>query len=530
MRATLGCMIGLMGLLALVLALGTGEVYRRLALDGQRAMLANLARLKADELLVDLEYRSRDLGLALQRDPVFQRAFAARHTAALARRLDRAFHPPADGAVTIELEKLLIYDAAFHPIAASGNGERGIEAGASVCPRLIDRAQARRGAERLQTISELCQWRGRPYFSALVPVGSPQPAGYVEVITDPRRALVPVASQLGMPLKLSSADDVSWYKSSDWPAPNQMATALIADYVLQAHSGEPVMRIAVANDMESLFTLLTRTRYLVMAIVGVVTLLAVLIALVVLDKTALVPLQRLTRQLRLVPRGRTHLGAQVPVAGISEIRELGRDFNHMTSELKRLYETLARMALTDALTGLPNRARFHELLQRHARDPARRPFTLLLMDLDRFKGVNDNLGHQVGDQLLQEVSARLEGVLRTSDVVVRLNTHPAALVDGEMIARVGGDEFAAILPGVGSEEAAATVARKLLDAMKPPFIVGGHRFEISVSIGAALFPLHGDDEQLLMRRADVAMYHAKNHRRGFALFQADQEQQRLLLE
>lgn len=529
MRATLGLTIGLMGLLALALALATGEVYRRLTLDSQRAALTSLTQLKATELLADLEHRSRDLGLSLQSEPAFRRAFAARRTASLRRQLDSQFHQYFVTAEMIKLEKLILYDQAFDPVVLSSQGEPGIDTGRAVCPALIDRARSRQGAERLQVISELCRSRGRPYFSVLVPLGGLRLAGYVEVVSDPYRALLPIASQLGMPLKLSSVDREALYKSPDWPPPDQMSRALVAEHVLHADSGEPVLRIAVMNDMEALVAMLARTRYLVMAIAGAVTLLAVLVAFVVLDKTALVPLQNLTRQLRLVPRSRTHLGEQVQVGGISEIRELGRDFNQMTSELKRLYETLAHMALTDALTGLPNRARFYEFLQQHARHPARHPFALLIMDLDRFKGVNDGLGHHVGDQLLQEVSARLEGVLRASDVVVRLDGHPAALLESEMIARLGGDEFAVILPTVATEEAAATVARKLLNAMKPPFIIDGHRFEIGMSVGATLFPLHGDDELQLMRRADAAMYHAKNNRQGFAFYQSDQEQQRLLL-
>lgn len=530
MRTTLGLTIGLMGLLALALALATGEVHRRLTLDSQRAALANLTQLKASELLGDLEHHSRDLGLALQNEPAFQHAFAARRTASLVRQLNGQFHQRFVTMEMIKLEKLILYDAAFQPVALSWEGEPGIQPGERVCPALIDRARGRQDAERLQVISELCRWRGRPYFSVVVPIGGLRLAGYVEVISDPSHALLPIASQLGMPLRLSSVDRLALYKSPDWPPRDQMSKALVAEHVLHADSGEPVLRIAVMNDIEVLVGLLARTRYLVMAIAGAITLLAVLVAFVVLDKTALVPLQNLTRQLRLVPRSRAHLGKPVPVGGISEIRELGRDFNQMTSELKRLYETLAHMALTDALTGLPNRARFYEFLQQHTRDSARLPFALLLMDLDRFKGVNDGLGHHVGDQLLQEVGARLEGVLRASDLVMRLDGHPAALMDGEMIARLGGDEFAALLPGVATEEAAATVAHKLLNAMKPPFIIDGHRFQIGMSVGATLFPLHGEDESQLMRRADAAMYHAKNNRRGFSFYKTDQEQQRLLLE
>jgi GGDEF domain-containing protein len=144
------------------------------------------------------------------------------------------------------------------------------------------------------------------------------------------------------------------------------------------------------------------------------------------------------------------------------------------------------------------------------------------MDLDKFKTVNDTLGHHVGDQLLQQVSLRMQEMLRDSDMVTRLDSASRSAFEKDMVARLGGDEFAAILPDAKNREHAETVARKLNDAMHEPFTVEGHRFSIGISIGIVVFPDDGDDMHALMRKADVAMYFAKKNRLGYAYYDESQ--------
>jgi len=248
------------------------------------------------------------------------------------------------------------------------------------------------------------------------------------------------------------------------------------------------------------------------------TLLGVILTLYVLEKTTLQPLNNLAQQLRRVGSNKDHLGEQVVTGGIAEIRELGEDFNQMARELDRLYGSLEHMAFTDPLTNLPNRARFRDTLEESVRQYtlAHQPFALFLTDLDRFKAVNDTLGHQIGDLLLQEVSTRLRSVLRESDTVARLDNETILGLEGKMVARLGGDEFAAILPRVSSIDDASAVARKLLLSMQEPFLVRGHLISIGISIGIALYPQHGEDIDTLMQRADAAMYFAKNNQCGLA--------------
>jgi len=159
---------------------------------------------------------------------------------------------------------------------------------------------------------------------------------------------------------------------------------------------------------------------------------------------------------------------------------------------------LAVAATTDALTGLPNRRLFHDRLD-HALRAAWRDHTavaLLLIDLDRFKAVNDTWGHHVGDLLLQEVSARLQGATRQSDTVARL----------------GGDEFAMLLPATDAV-GAARVAQEALTLFDAAFLLDGHALHVGASVGVAVYPDHGAEAPTLLRHADATMYAHKHSRR-----------------
>lgn len=190
---------------------------------------------------------------------------------------------------------------------------------------------------------------------------------------------------------------------------------------------------------------------------------------------------------------------------------------HDISERKRVEADLVHQALHDALTGLPNRALLHDRLQQAVLLAQRdgQPVALFIMDLDRFKEINDTFGHQYGDALLRELGLRLQGALRRSDSVLRLG--------GDTMARLGGDEFAVILPETDAR-GAARVADKLLTVLGQPCIVEGQSLAVGGSIGIALFPEHGQDATVLMRRADVAMYQAKRTQAGYAVYNPAQDE------
>jgi diguanylate cyclase (GGDEF)-like protein len=165
---------------------------------------------------------------------------------------------------------------------------------------------------------------------------------------------------------------------------------------------------------------------------------------------------------------------------------------------------LTHRALHDSLTGLPNRTLLFDRLT-HTLEEARRhgnPVGLFILDLDRFKEVNDTLGHHSGDLLLQTVGKRVNGLLRRSDT----------------IARLGGDEFAILLPHIPLSRA-RRCAEKIIDCLETPIPTAGVDLDIDVSIGIAMYPDHGTDAETLLQHADVAMYKAKEHNLGYAIYE-----------
>jgi len=198
----------------------------------------------------------------------------------------------------------------------------------------------------------------------------------------------------------------------------------------------------------------------------------------------------------------------VPIKdAFGRVREVVSSFTDVTDRMKAEHE-LERQALHDTLTGLPNRSLLLDRLEQALRTARRlaTPLALLVMDLDRFKEINDAFGHRAGDLLIGEVALRLSADLRDTDTVARL----------------GGDEFAMILPGA-DEGAAGHVAQKIIAALQRPFDIDGVAHEVAISIGIAVSPQHGDDVETLMRRADMAMYVAKTTPGGSAVYAEQQD-------
>ncbi len=234
----------------------------------------------------------------------------------------------------------------------------------------------------------------------------------------------------------------------------------------------------------------------------------------------------------------SQFGDQIKVQGDTELTDLAANFNQMsenielliadrdsaledlgelnielekrvqkrTVELQALNVEIARQAMHDPLTELPNRTLLVERLKQNIYLAKRKEkhVAFLMLDLNNFKVVNDTLGHPQGDRLLLDVASRLPTALRQSDTVGRL----------------GGDEFGIVLPETDAEQA-IEVAKKILDSLQPSFELDGQVLSIGASIGIALFPEHGDDEASLIRYADIAMYEAKSSKGDPCLYDPD---------
>jgi diguanylate cyclase (GGDEF)-like protein len=222
------------------------------------------------------------------------------------------------------------------------------------------------------------------------------------------------------------------------------------------------------------------------------------------------PVSRLAEAAQRVQQG--DYTRHVEPAHKDEIGQLAESFNHMLDGIESREKEILRLAYEDGLTGLPNRAMFNQQLEQAVRTAKRetQPLGVLLFDMDRFKAINDTLGHPVGDQALREVGHRVRSTLRDSDIVARL----------------GGDEFAILLATGSSEHAMRVVADKILKALEAPLVVEGQPMDIAASIGIARYPEHGEDASALMRAADVAMYAAKRAKSGFSIYDPAHDERR----
>jgi diguanylate cyclase (GGDEF)-like protein len=191
-----------------------------------------------------------------------------------------------------------------------------------------------------------------------------------------------------------------------------------------------------------------------------------------------------------------------------QISILEETFNRMANAVKNETEALEHQALHDPLTELPNRKLLNNRLQQEILRGERssKPLVIIMSDLNHFKEVNDTLGHHIGDMVLQQAGLRLFKVFRRTDTVARL----------------GGDEFGILLPETTIDQA-TLLTRKVVEAFSQPFIVEGHKLSVGISLGLAEFPTHGNDVNILVQRADVAMYQAKHNNLGYAFYNPDKD-------
>lgn len=252
----------------------------------------------------------------------------------------------------------------------------------------------------------------------------------------------------------------------------------------------------VALNKEKLLVSLKKNREQLYIIVSIVTALVLVLLHFVFAKTLVNPLELLMEQIRKI-EAQDYTPSTLAQTG-DELETISKNINQLASTIQDREDALLAsqknleyLSHHDPLTGLPNRRLFMSHLQ-HAQGQEAR-LAVLFLDLDEFKQINDTLGHDVGDQLLVEVSLRLAAVMRSSGI----------------LARIGGDEFNILLEHVASAHEVEAAAEALLAVFRKPFACAGHELNTSVSIGAAFHPDDGEDAVTLIRHADMAMYQAK---------------------
>ena len=373
---------------------------------------------------------------------------------------------------------------------------------------------------------------GVPYQFVMVPMRAPALIGWVvmgfpldQALIDDMQAVAGVQAALVVqPVRGAPAVLVSSFKPPQDPSPLAL---LLADGDV-ALAGEPylvaswsVASGSVANGADG--RILLRVAGSVAAALAPYRRLQWLLAVITVLGLALFgagsawtarrvtqPLRSLVRASERLARGEYDQPLQ-HTGRPDEIGDLARAFDHMRSSVSAQQQQIRQLAYRDRLTGLPNRLQFRDEVQQaitkavqqaSPTDPSSaRPVAVLMLDLDRFKHVNDVLGYAFGDRLLQSVAQRLQQVVRTGDVVARL----------------GGDEFALLMPD--TDIALATqVAQRVSAAFEQPLTMADHTVDLSAGLGIAGWPVHAADADALLSRAEVAMYAAKRHTAGAQVY------------
>ncbi len=387
-------------------------------------------------------------------------------------------------------------------------------------PRLIERAAREGGASSIELIN------GRAYQLVVVPVLAPLPMAWIAVgfvIDDNVVSELQQLTSLQVSFLERHDGNAQWsvLASTLGPAAADLAAQLpplsAAALVHSTGSGDNEQQIRVItfdrHGDRALVAVLQRSvatavaafnrLHQTLAALGVVSMLLSIGGAVAIALNITRPITQLTKAAARIHDG--DYSNPVRVTRADEIGALASTLNHMREGIAERQQEILRLAYRDTLTGLPNRALFHDRLEHAIEDAHRtgRTLSVLMMDLDRFKYVNDSLGHGVGDHVLREVALRLSGLLRQTDT----------------IARLGGDEFAILLENV-DERHVSRVALKVLHALEQPIDYADQPLDVGSSIGIAHFPEHGENSSKLLRNADIAMYVAKRSKSGHAVFDA----------
>jgi diguanylate cyclase (GGDEF)-like protein len=443
----------------------------------------------------------------VSKDFAFRKAVATGDSATIASVLN-------NHGARVKADIVMLVSPDGHVVADSQQGKPG--------GRLFSHPQLIRVAQRDGRASAIMQIESRPYQVVVVPVLAPDPIAWVAMgflidqgfLAD-LRALTALhitlfAPQLGADWRFLASTHLSVAPidaltslprtGEATPGPFRVGAFDTTLTSIKQEGGDPV-RIALQRSVTEGFEPLEELKSM-LVLLTLASIVASIVGSVVLARRITQPLQVLAAFARRVRDG--DYSGRVTVQGGEEIGTLAASFEHMLEGIAAREAEILHLAYQDGLSGLPNRARFSvrlgEAVASHRRGGA--GVSILVMDLDRFKYINDTLGHGAGDLVLREVATRLRGVVR----------------DGDTVARLGGDEFAIL--ATGGVERAQTLARMIQGVLEEFIDIDGQAVDVGCSIGIAHCPAHGDEPSVLLRCADVAMYAAKHEKSGFTVYDA----------
>ncbi len=500
------------------------DMSRQVVIETYRDSLTELLQHEVSEKLADVSTLSQELGQMVQQAPEVRQVLQLPTRSGAKHALDEYVKQNFSSSNRLQLVQIYLYDSDFQLIGQSSHGPWALNVDDVLCAEFMRRAEAAKGVERMRVKQSLCMDDGESgvFYTTVMPVGGFEMLGYLQLVINPASNLILVGSELGLPVRLIKNSNMI-YRDADWYAEDNGHTVIRGDYELKDYDGANLATLSIQRDLSELNNQLAKKRNVMIFVATAIMLIAVSLAIWLLKSSIITPLATLTQQLRRVKEDRRMLTVPVEANGNKDVQKLVEMFNDMASELAQAYDQYEKVAFTDQLTSLPNRVLFMDRLQQMISLSARHgeKFSVLLLDLDNFKEVNDTLGHGAGDMLLCQIGQRLKRILRASSTLARINDANLPQGGGGVnatVARLGGDEFAILLPNVYQVEAALSIINRIKDAIEPPVDIGEDMVVTAASIGIVFFPEHAEDARELLRRAEVALYAAKGLQSDFSIY------------
>ena len=518
LRLRIALTVMAISLAGLVMAIVIGEIYYQIALRTHTNNLRELVRIQSTQLLSNLRDELSDLGFYLQGEPAFRDALTSKNPTAMQSVLQQQFERQIANQGLISLLGLSVFDKGVSITAEAFDGANAQQA--AYCTDLVKQYRDATGLAAARSAAQLCSGNAAGVFALMVPIGGLNPIGYLQLVVDPMRALALLEDRLGRPVRitLASSTEETLYQSWNWPKILNFSS-VTPSYSLTTATGDAVLRVTAYYDANDVNSVSTNTRYVLLIIAALLSLIMSFVGFRSLQAQVVVPVERLRRQIARIKTNKHCLDEKIVPTGHDDACEIIAGFNDLSGELSRLYDRMQVMKLLDPLTQLPNRLHLQQAIEDMVRlsSSSQFSFAVMIMDIDRFKHLNDSLGHGCGDAILVQVSERLRKCVRATDVLASNHVPNMPSLDHTVV-RLGGDEFAGLFPFINSAESALAVARNILRTMNAPFVVDTQEYVISLSIGIALFPANGNDPQTLLRRADIAMYAAKGEQKGVMVY------------
>jgi GGDEF domain-containing protein len=480
-----------MGAFSIILIYYISNSYKQFTYQHHAQEIQQLAYLESNDLIEELKSNTLDLAMAIEHEDEFNNDYRYKQKDGLTEQLDNQFYQYFVTAGVIQLLKLYILDTDFSLISISKEGVNTDLDGELICPQLSQLSLTRSGTEKLQTLSRTCLYKNKPVFAVIVPFGGLNPTGYIQIVTDLAYNLKKIEQSLAMPIQMNLLNGEPIYQSEDWSLTQRNKNHLSVSVPILNNDKEPIMHISLMSDMTVFNREITEHRNFIMALAFVVTALAVFIVLFILRQSTIPPLAGIYDTLQQI---HSH-----PYNDNGDDHLLFEQLLEQIIELKRKFKT---------------------------------GFSVMILDLTHFRKINSDYGNAIGDQLLIEVEQRLNKILRNTDLISWVGTdtpgHKLLPSDTKTqyratIARLGGDEFGLLLPSAQTQDQANAVAKRIVKALNKSFHIKNHNIDIGCTIGISIYPEHGENEKILIRNADKAMYNAKANNQTVCVFEPESE-------